>query len=49
MVNKAKKMAKISQRKMIRKAKAGESDRHIPTLKQTTTQTNKQTTNNLTN
>ena len=33
MVNKAKKMAKMSQRKMIRKGKAGESDRHIPTLK----------------
>ena len=33
MIQKAKKLEKISQRKMIRMGKAGESDRHIPTLR----------------
>lgn len=33
MIQKAKKLAKIAQRPMIRLGKAGESDRHIPTLK----------------
>jgi len=33
MVAKAKKMARIAQRPMIRLGKSGESDRHIPTLK----------------